>query len=61
MSFENVDFAYYHDVDNKFTYTLNWTQILLILCKHPNKVSLIKMLKPQAPTGFGTKSVLYVF
>ncbi len=56
MSFESLDFAYHRGVDNKFTDTLNWTQILLILCKR-----LIKMLKHQAQTGFGTKSVLYVF
>ncbi len=55
MSFESLDFAYHRGVDNKFTYTLNWTQILLILCKRPNKVYLIKMFKHQAQTGFGTK------
>ncbi len=51
MSFENLDFAYHGGVGNKFTYTLNWTQILLILCRHPNKVYLIKMLN-----GFVIKS-----
>ncbi len=61
MSFESLDFAYDRGVDNKFTYTLNWTQILLILCKRPNKVYLIKMLKHQAQTGFGTESVFDVF
>ncbi len=61
MSFGSVDFAYRRGVDNKFTYTLNWTQILLILCKRPNKVNLINMLQHQAQTGFGTKSVFYVF
>ncbi len=55
MSFERLDFAYHRGVDNKFTYTLNWTQILLIICKHPNKVYPIKILKHQAQTGFGTK------
>ncbi len=30
MSFESLDFAYHLGVDNKFTYALNWTQILLI-------------------------------
>ncbi len=53
MSFESLNFAYHRGVDNKFTYTLNWTQILLILCKRPK--NLIKMLKHQAQTGFGTK------
>ncbi len=60
MSFQSLDFAYHRGVDNKFTYTLNWTQILLILCKRPNKAYLIKMLKHQAQTGFGTKNGLYV-
>ncbi len=54
MSFESLDFVYHRGVDNKFTYTLNWTQILLILCKRPNKVYLIKMLKHQVQTGFRT-------
>ncbi len=61
MSFKSLDFAYRHGVDNKFTYTLNWTQILLILCKHSNEVYLIKILKHEAQTGLGTKSVFYVF
>ncbi len=61
MSFESLDFAYYRDVDNKFTYTLNWIQILLILCKRPNKFDLTKMLKHQAQTSFGTKSGFDVF
>ncbi len=61
MSFQSMDFAYHRVVDNKFTYTLNWTQILLILCKRPNKVYLIKMLKHLAQTSFGTKMGLYVF
>ncbi len=47
MSFKSLDFAFHRGVDNKFTYTLNWTLILLILCKRPNKVYLIKMLKHQ--------------
>ncbi len=55
MSFESLDFAHHRGVDNKFTYTLNWTQILLILCKCPNKVRLIKTLKHQAQTGFWDK------
>ncbi len=56
MSFESLDFAYHRGVDNKFTYTLNRTQILLILCKRPHKVYLIKILMHQAQTGFGTKN-----
>ncbi len=28
---ESLDLAYHRGLDNKFTYTLNWTQILLIL------------------------------
>ncbi len=55
MSSESLDFAYHRGVDNKFTYTLNLTQILLILCKPSNKVYLIKMFKHQAQTRFGTK------
>ncbi len=55
MSFESLGFAYHRGVDSNFTHTLNWTQILLILCKRPNKVYLIKMLKHQAQAGFGTK------
>ncbi len=61
MSFESLDFAYHRVVDNKFTYMLNWTQILLISCKRPNKVYLIKTLKHQAQTGFGTKIGFYAF
>ncbi len=61
MSFESLNFAYHRGVDNKFTYTSNWTHILLILCMRPNKVYLIKMLKHQAQTGFGTKIGFYVF
>ncbi len=60
MSFESLGFAYHRGVDSKFTYTLNWTQILLILCKRPNKVYLIKMLKHQAQAGFGTEIGFYV-
>ncbi len=52
MSFESLD--YHRGIGNKFTHMYNWTQILLILCKRPNKVYLIKMLKHQAQTGFGT-------
>ncbi len=48
MSFESLGFAYHCDVDNKFTHALSWTQILLILCKRPNKVYLLKTLKQQA-------------
>ncbi len=55
MSFESLDFAYHLGVDNKFTYTLNVTQILLILCKRPNKVYFIKMLKHHTQTGLGQK------
>ncbi len=61
MSFESLDFAYHRGVDNKFTYTFNWTHILLILCTLPNKDYLIKMLKHLALTSFGTKIGLYVF
>ncbi len=61
MSLESLDFAYHRGVGNKLNWTLNWTQILLIVCKRPNKVYLIKMLKHQAQTGFGTKIGLYVF
>ncbi len=52
MSFESYDFAYHRGVDNKFAYTLNWTQIPLILCKRPNKVYLIKIMKHHAQAGF---------
>ncbi len=38
MLVESLDFAYHRGVDSKITYTLNWTQILLLLCKRPNKV-----------------------
>ncbi len=56
MSFISLDFAYHRGVDNKFTYPLNWTQILLILFKRPNKVYLIKeWRKHHAKTGFGIK------
>ncbi len=61
MSFESLGYAYHRGVDNKFTYTLSWTQILLILCKRPNKVYFIQILKHQPQTGFGTESVFYVF
>ncbi len=61
MSFESLEFAYHRGVDNKFTYTLNWTQILHILCKRLNKVYLMKMLKHRAQKGFGTKIGFYVF
>ncbi len=47
MSFESLDFAYHRGVDNKFTYTLNWTHILLILCKRQNKVNLKQVLGQQ--------------
>ncbi len=50
---ESFDFAYHRGIDNKFTYTLHWAQILLILCKRPNKVYIIKMLKHQAQADFG--------
>ncbi len=60
MSFESLGFAYQRGVDNKFTYMLSWAQILLILYKRPNKFYLIKMLKHQAKTGFGTERVFYV-
>ncbi len=60
MSFESLDFAYHRGVDNKFTYTLNWAQILLILCKRPNKVYLIKIMKHKAQTGFEAKRVLLI-
>ncbi len=55
MSFERLDFAYHRGIDNKFTYRLRWAQILLILCKRPNKVYIVKMLKHQTQTGFGAK------
>ncbi len=53
MSFESLGFAYHRGIDNKFTYRLPWAQILLILCKRPNKVYIVKMLKNQTQTGFG--------
>ncbi len=53
MSFESLDFAYHRGIDNKFTYRLHWAQLLLILCKRPNKVYIVKMLKNQTQTGFG--------
>ncbi len=61
MSFESLGFAYHRGVDNKFTYTLCFTQILLVLYKRQNKVYIIKMLKHQAQTGFGTEGVFDVF
>ncbi len=61
MSFESLDFAYHRGIDSNFIYALNWTQILLILCKRPDKVYLIRMLKHHAQTGFGTKNGFYVF
>ncbi len=45
MSFESLDIAYLRGVNNKFTYKVNLSKILLELCKRPNKVYLIKMLK----------------
>ncbi len=53
MSFESLDFAYHRGIDNKFTHRLHWAQIQLILCKRPNKVYIVKMLKNQTQTGFG--------
>ncbi len=53
MSFESVDFAYHRGIDNKFTNRLHWAHILLIRCKRPNKVNIVKMLKNQTQTGFG--------
>ncbi len=50
MSFESLDFAYHRGIDNKFTYRLHWAQILLILCKRPNKIYFVKMLKNQTQT-----------
>ncbi len=61
MSFERLDFAYHRGKDNKFTFRLHWAQILLILCKRPKKVYLIKKMKYQAKTGIGTKSGFYEF
>ncbi len=55
MSFESLAFAYQRGVDNKFTYTLSWAQILLILYKRPNKFYLRKMLKHQAKQVLGQK------
>ncbi len=61
MSFESLDFAYRSGVDKKITYALNWTQILLILCKRLNEVNLINVLTHQTQADFGAKSVFYVF
>ncbi len=55
MSFESMDFTYHRDIDKKFTYKFHWAQLILILCKRLNKDCLIKMLKHQTQTGFGTK------
>ncbi len=53
MSFESLNFAYHRGMDYKFTYRLLLAQILLVLCKRPNKVYIVKMLKNQTQTGFG--------
>ncbi len=55
MSFESMDFAYHRGMDNKFTYTFQWKQILVILCKRLYIVYQTKMLKNQTQTGRGAQ------
>ncbi len=55
MSFESLDVVHHCGIDNKFTYTFFWTQILLILCKRLHKVYLMKILKHQPKQVLGQK------
>ncbi len=55
MSLESLDVGHHRGIDNKFTYTFYWTQILLILCKRLHEVYLMKILKHQANQVLGQK------
>ncbi len=60
MSFKRLDFAHHRGAYNKFTYTLNWTQILLILFKRPNKLSYKDVEAPRTNRFWDKKCALCV-
>ncbi len=60
MSFECLDFAARRGVGSKFTFRLNWMQMLLVLCKRQN-VEARAMWKTRSGTKIGSmRSTLYL-